>query len=264
MASRNVENDTSLAFGLSRLVFPQRCCVCESPISDPGQTGHQSASEGIPQTGSLDFCPGCLNQYFSWRGQECPRCGSHGVVVSDVTGDCNRCRRTSFRVSHVVALGNYRDPLKQLVLAVKREKREALAFQLGRLLGLRLRERVGEGPVHIVPIPIHWWKRLRRGFHAPLVIADGIQHETGWPVAGDWLVMRRLTMKQGTLSTRQRFANMRNSMMVRASRRVSRRVVLVDDVMTSGATINEAATKLAAHGADEIWGAVVARGVRTS
>ena len=264
MTSRNVEFGPSLVYSLGQLVFPHRCCVCESPISHSGQASDLAASDSGSHNASLDFCADCLKHYFFVPGRECPRCGSHGVAVSDVTGDCNRCRKLSFRMSRVVALGNYRAPLKQLVLAVKREKRESLAFQLGRMLGMRLQERGIDAPVIIVPIPIHWWKRLRRGFHAPLIIADGIQHQTGWPVARDWLAMRRLTMKQGTLSTRQRFANMRNSMMVRAGRRVSRRVILVDDVMTSGATMNEAAAKLATKGAEKIWGAVVARGVRAS
>ncbi len=251
--------DVSLAADLGTLVFPGRCCVCDLPLTHVGPDV-DLAERNRP----LDFCQGCLQLHFSSQGQECPRCGSHGVVVSEVTHDCNRCRRTSFRMTRVVALGNYQGPLKHLVLAIKREKREALAFQLGQLLGMRLKEQLGDHPIHIVPIPIHWWKRLRRGFHAPLVIADGIQHQTGWPIVRDCLAMRRLTMKQGTLSTRQRFANMRNSMMLRSGRRLSGHVVLVDDVMTSGATLNEAATKLAEGGSDAIWGAVVARGVRTS
>ncbi|MDB4777945.1 hypothetical protein OAG68_00650 [bacterium] len=147
---------------------------------------------------------------------------------------------------------------------MKRSKSEAIAVQLGELLADSVVETgVGSEANVIVPMPIHWWKKFRRGFNASSVIAKGLSRSLQIPFVGKSLCSMRLTRKQGTLSNIARIKNVKDSVGVWDSRRVSgRQVMLVDDVATSCATANEAAKVLHAAGAVHVTLVVVARGVR--
>ena len=136
-------------------------------------------------------------------------------------------------------------------------------MQLGRLLAQTMVETgVGADADLVTPIPVHWWKRLVRGFNASSVIAEGMSQLlqlSNQPT----LRSIRLTKKQGTLSTSARIANVKGAMKIVNRQRVSgKRVVLVDDVATSCATANEATIALFKAGAKTVTLAVAARGVR--
>jgi predicted amidophosphoribosyltransferase len=117
----------------------------------------------------------------------------------------------------------------------------------------------------IVPIPMHWTKRFQRGFQASAVIADGVQVEMRLPILLRCLRVVRRTAKQGTLETPERFRNVEGAFVVtNAKQIVNKRLLVIDDVMTSGATISQAAKMLLAAKASEIIVGVVARGARVS
>ena len=156
---------------------------------------------------------------------------------------------------------------KQSVIRMKRQFDDVMAIQFGRLMGNLLEKfDVSNDLDLIVPIPIHWSKRLRRkGFHGSDVIAEGIRHITGIKKNRRVLMSTRATAKQGKLSIRQRFQNINGALAVRRSVRLQDlQILLVDDVMTSGATVSEAAKVMMDAGAAKVFVAVVARGARVS
>jgi len=138
---------------------------------------------------------------------------------------------------------------------------EAFAFQLGRLLGLRLLQQEFFDEVDfLIPVPIHWRRRFQRGFHAAGVVAEGVHSITGIPVEGGVLRCQRLTQKQGTLVGQNRFKNVKNAFKLKPLVTVDgSKIVVVDDVMTSGATLSELAQVLRKSGAESVHCAVVAR-----
>jgi ComF family protein len=159
-------------------------------------------------------------------------------------------------------LGDYQPPLQQLVIRMKHAGQQPLCMQVGELLGQSVVAAPWASAIDaIVPMPAQWWRRVRRGDNVAALLAMGIAHATGRPLLESALRFVRATAKQGTLTNPQRFDNVHRAMAARRRARLEgRRVVLVDDVMTSGATMAEARRALVGAGVADVYVAIVARG----
>jgi ComF family protein len=148
------------------------------------------------------------------------------------------------------------------VLKIKHAQYEPLAASLGRLLAARIRQfSFPEAPELVVPVPMFWLSRWFRGANAAETVAVSLARALALPVASDLLVCRRYLRKQGTLRPDERRRNVRRAF--RTSLRFDirgARLLLVDDVMTTGATAHDASRALRQAGASAIYVAAVARG----
>ena len=144
---------------------------------------------------------------------------------------------------------------------MKRPMHDALSVAMGRLLVERRRERLaGVRADVIVPIPMFWGRRLGRGKNSPELLAGCLAKSLGVPLRTTILVRRRNTLPQAGLAPSRRFENVRGAFRVRRPDAVKdARVLLVDDVLTTGATCSEAADVLKQAGAAMVAVAVVAR-----
>lgn len=148
---------------------------------------------------------------------------------------------------------------------MKNQRDEPLAIQLGTLLGFELLANGWTEFDQIVPVPSHWIRKFKRGFQAADVIADTLSQRLGVPKSVRTVRTTRTTKKQGTLSTTARIANVRDAFELYPKADVrGQRILLVDDVLTSGATTSELARVLKRRGAAEVSVAVVARGAGVS
>lgn len=112
----------------------------------------------------------------------------------------------------------------------------------------------------VVPMAMHWSRRMVRGVNGPEISAEVVAGELGVPMARRLLVRRRKTRRQFNLSPPQRFRNVRQAFGVSAGYHLdAARVLLVDDILTTGATCSEAARVLRGAGAEEVGVAVLAR-----
>ena len=238
----------------AELVFPRQCPFCNVQV-----VTHKTGE-------TAPWCESCCDELIGNSLDRCQKCGATTHENNPFQESCKLCHGFDFRFRTCIAIGNYRGRLRGLVVDVKRQRNEVVAFQLGRLLGSQLqRYSISKESDLIVPIPTHWTRRFSRGFHASSVIADGIGAETGITRARRLMYCKRQTSKQGTLSTAARFTNVRNSFGVRSGSIIEgKRLVLVDDVMTSGATVSEAARILLRAGAKSVDVAVVERGAKAS
>ena len=240
---------------MASLIYPATCVGCDEPLDKlPKQVdvGFQS-----------NWCDGCWIRLPEPWERGCPKCGSFIKRPDAFEDRCALCRDLSLRFDSAVALGNYHGMLKRMVLDFKRDMNEMFAFQLGRLLGLKLMQQEFFDDVDfLIPVPIHWRRRFQRGFHAAGVVAEGVHSITGVPVECGMLCCERLTEKQGTLTGQKRFRNVKDAFKLKPLVTVDgSRIVIVDDVMTSGATLSELANVLQKSGAESVSCAVVARGM---
>ncbi len=144
---------------------------------------------------------------------------------------------------------------------MKHPRNDSLALAMGRLLHqTRMDELTGLQADLIIPIPMYWFRRLRRGTNSAEVLARCLGQKLGIPVHSRLLVRCRNTLPQSGLPPSRRFRNVRGGFRVRRTHRLKHaRVLLVDDVLTTGATASEVARVLKKAGASMVAVAVVAR-----
>jgi ComF family protein len=156
--------------------------------------------------------------------------------------------------------------LRECVLRLKTAGNQTLAYALGRTLGSKLKQMgFAEACSALAPVPIHWVRRMTRGVSVAELLAAGVADELGLAHFDDLFKNQRQTQKQGTLSRTERISNVRNAFMLRSGFEIDGcRLLLIDDVMTTGATLNELARLALKSGAAEVRVAVLARGLGVS
>ena len=180
-------------------------------------------------------------------------------------GKCAGCRDQKYGFSAVRSLGLYESDVREAVLKVKHHEWEHLAMALGQRLGAIIAEvPFPKPPELVVPIPMHWLRRLFRGTSAAETLARSLATAICLPFAGDLLRCRRMMKKQSTLIGAERQLNVKGAFAASRSYNISgARILLVDDVITTGATCDSAARVLLAAGAAAVYAVSVARGTGT-
>ena len=232
------------------LIFPPACNLCGGDLES---ADFEAA-----------FCTACRETLLKWDRPGCPRCARPLPAADTVTlQSCPACARRTPRFEQVTALGIYHGLMREAVLRVKRSHEEALTLALGRLLAERVITRPDRLSADvIVPIPMHWTRRLIRGVNGPEILAEVMSARLHIPVEPRLVWCRRRTKKQGTLVPAERRQNVRGAFGVATGNAIAdARVLLVDDVMTTGATANEIARQMCHAGAASVSIAVLARGI---
>jgi ComF family protein len=230
----------SRALGLQRALdwlLPQTCAVCAGPA------------------GAAALCTACQARLPRLAEKHCPRCAD----ISMTGEPCGHCLRESPHFDRVIAPFAYAAPLDTLVQALKYGHRLYLARWLGEQVAAALAEKMAAGdPPLIVPMPLHPQRLAARGFNQALEIARPLARRGRLDLATDIARRVRMTAAQFDLSREERQRNLRNAFECRADM-AGRKVIVVDDVMTSGSSANELSRVLKLHGASEVWVAVAAR-----
>ncbi len=244
---------------LWRLVYPEQCLVC-------GQA---------PEVSRRHFCSACYKG-LPWVGEHsCPRCGAPVGLHAAAAEGCAACRSLRFAFRRAVAPLRYQGVARELILAFKLGRRASLSYVLGDLLCDYLAETGLSRAVDlVVPVPLHWRRRVSRGFNQAALLGLEVATRFRLPLASRLLKRRRATVTQTALSGLGRGANVRDAFVARPARGglldrlagrehlLGRRVLLLDDVFTTGATVNECARVLRAAGAAEVLVLTVAHTCR--
>lgn len=228
---------------VNHLMWPAVCLRCREGISEE-ESG---------------LCRQCWGQLMACIGGDyCPRCGVNVGRYAIVAGSCPSCKNQAFDLDGIARAGVYENALRDMVLGFKKGKTE-LDYVLGSMArsafeGSCFREKIE----YFVPVPLHWFRHFVRGYNQSFVLAKKVK-SPAIKISTDFVRMR-YTRQQPTMPTAaRRKANVSGAFAVRRGHPFkNRNICLVDDVKTSGATLNECAKTLKEAGASSVFAVVLA------
>lgn len=233
----------SVLNGVVAALLAPLCAVCDCVLDEP-------------LTGCV--CPRCWNTIRLITPPICDRCGD---PLPRPNGHCPDCSRTSSVIGRARAIGEYDGTLREIVHALKYAGRLSLARPVAERMRQRGRDLI-DAVDYVVPVPLHWRRQYERGFNQARELARYL----GPPVV-EALRRRRATRAQVELAADRRRANVagafaRRESWVQSSSIQGKRLLLIDDVSTTGATLDACAQVLKEGGASDIYALTAARVVK--
>jgi ComF family protein len=205
------------------------------------------------------LCADCQKLLAGAETSRCPRCGS--AVSSAGPQACADCQGRELRFDGVLPLGSYKGDLRECVLKLKRPGHESLAVATAGLLYARHAEQLGGAKVDaVLPVPMHWARRLVRRANNAELLAATLATRLRAPMLHRAMRRVRNTRKQGPMLRTERLQNVRGAFRLAEDVAVQgKKLLVVDDVLTTGATCDEIAKTLKRAGATTVTIAVLAR-----
>ncbi len=220
---------------LFNLLFPDDCRVCGRPLQNVSRIPVCAECLRAPEPLLPDYYCACCRTPFL------------NAAPLDEEGRCELCRRGLRGFDAAYSFGAYEDTLRELIHLFKYGRIRPLAGRLGELMVSAIpRDQTFD---LVVPVPLHWRRRLERGFNQSELLARAVARRYGArPVNA--VRRKRSTAAQAGLSNAKRRSNVAGAFVVRRTAALDgRRVLLVDDVMTTGATLGSCAAALKRAGA---------------
>lgn len=230
------------------LFFPAACTGC---------------GQALTEHTAILLCARCRAALGIGYENPCLRCAMPLSTAVGPSSACAECQQRQPRFTSAVAIGKYEGVLRRLVLRAKSGYDDALALALGQRLANELAQRgVTNGYDSVVAVPVAGGRRFFRRVNVAEILAEAVARECQAPRLSGVLQFSRAVQKQANLTPAQRRRNVRGAMRVTTDFDLgSARLLVVDDVLTTGSTADEAARVLLAAGAARVDVAVAARGV---
>jgi predicted amidophosphoribosyltransferase len=254
-----------LSNGGIELLFPGTCLSCNEELDSTECS-----------VACVLLCDECLDELELFEGPVCRLCGAPvpklpapnapealDRPIGPAAAGCYSCRGRKLWFDRTIAAGLYDGLLRDLLLRMKQAAGDPLSLTVGRLIWHRQADELRALGVDVVaPIPLHWRRRLSHRTNSAALLAEVLAGELRAPLATGLLRRRRHTQPQFSLTPPQRWENMRQAFALRSGQHLDQaHVLLVDDILTTGATCSEAAKVLKKAGADRVTVVVAARAI---
>lgn len=235
-----------------RFFLPADCAACGSPLT----------SDPVPL-----FCTTCWNTIAPLKLARCSQCDrplpSPVVLTYSPSHRCHHCSVRPPAYAKAWTLYPYLPPLQDAICLFKYRGKVSLAKPLGRLMLEALPPSLNTDLV--IPVPLHPSRLREREFNQSLLLADQVATYLHQPLSFTNLVRTVPSEPQSTLSRKERLKNLRRAFAVRHPEQVAqKRILLIDDVFTTGTTVNECAKVLRKAGAEAVFVLTLARTIESS
>ncbi|MDO5293288.1 MAG: ComF family protein [bacterium] len=221
------------------LIYPQRCPICEKIVLPKGAF----------------ICSECYDKLQWVNAPYCMKCGK--PIASNYKEYCYDCENKNFHYEYGYGMWIYDENLRRSIVGFKyKNRREYADFYIQQLV-LHYREKINRMQVDVIaPVPVHKKRYRQRGYNQAAILAEGLGRELGYPVEDELLVRCKYTAPQKTLNDKERFLNLEKAFKVnrkKISEYVGKKVLLVDDIYTTGSTIEACTNVLLQAGAAKVY-----------
>jgi ComF family protein len=237
---------------LVSVFFPAGCRICDKLLTGGSR---------------VPICEQCLDSFAAPPEKKCQVCGQPLGWMTSVEDDalvCRACQQKTYAFERARSYGIYDGPLVQAILLLKWERMEPLgAWFADRLAEIAVRESQSMVADVVVPVPLHRERERARGYNQAGLISKPLARKLGLPHKAVLLMRTRPRPPQQVLTLEERWESVRGAFATRPGSQVDKkRVLLVDDVMTTGATLDACARALLESGAKSVLGLTIARAAR--
>ena len=221
---------------LKGLLYPRRCPVCHDVVEDKGEL----------------VCRICRTRLPVVRQPSCRKCGK--PLLAERQEYCQDCLRKHHWYRQGRAAFTYDELMRRSIAKFKYEgRREYAAFYAEEILRSCGREAALWNAQTLVPIPLHPSRRRKRGFNQAELLAEELSRRLGIPVDKKVLIRTKHTKAQKQLNDQERLSNLKDAFSIRKGCTPKHTIILVDDIYTTGSTMDEAARVLLENGAQTVY-----------
>lgn len=222
------------------LIFPRTCSLC---------------GENISFKNNKNICDSCINSLPKLEGLICHKCS---LPLSDGGATCTDCKETkNIYFENLKALYVYTDKIRILIKKLKYAKRPFLAKDLSlKMADFIKKENIADNVDIIIPVPIHWYKGLLRGYNQASLLAEGVAKEINKPFYAKALIRTKYTKPQFKLKKQQRIENLENMFVLNkkyADIIKRKNILLIDDIATTCSTANQCSKVLKENKAHKVF-----------
>lgn len=223
------------------LIYPVRCPFCNEIVIPKGKR----------------VCPACMEKLPYINEPRCMKCSK--PIENEEAEYCSDCSRKAYHYDRGYAIWIYNDIMKRSIANFKyRSRKDNAVFYVNEIIRLYGNTIKALSPDVIVPVPIHHSKYLERGYNQAQILALPIGRELNIPVLPGLLLRSKKTMPQKKLSDKERLRNLSEAFSYNAKaafeyNKPIQRVLLVDDIYTTGSTIEACTNILKANGISKVF-----------
>lgn len=215
------------------MLYPKTCCFC-------GRVSHQ------------EICDSCKEKVFYIQEPRCKKCGK--PIRYEEQEYCLDCQKQSFHYVQGRSLWIHKGAVPWSIYQFKYHNRriygQFYAQELYRVYGRMI---VEWGIDLIVPVPLHWRRRRKRGYNQAEIVAKNLGELTGIPVETGLVIRKKFTEPQKSLNNKERAKNLKGVFEVRKTTVRQKNILLIDDIYTTGSTIDEISKILLEKGHNKVW-----------
>nr|WP_302019873.1 ComF family protein [uncultured Acetatifactor sp.] len=220
--------------GLLQLLFPLRCPVCDDIVRPSGEK----------------ICLECLGRLKLLAPPWCMKCGKRLAEEGEFCADCRRIQHLFRRGRALYEYESAAPAIYRFKYGSRREYADLFGEQVAEYLGDFVRT---VGPDALIPIPLHRKRQAARGYNQAECLARAVGSRLGVPVQADYLVRVKNTVPLKYENPEERQNNLKKAFNIARNDVKLRRVILIDDIYTTGSTMDEAVRTLQAAGVREVW-----------
>lgn len=217
-----------------RLLYPLHCPVCDGIVSDMEE----------------QICPECERKLRLLMPPWCMRCGKKVEEGQELCADCTVRQHTFLRGRALYEYDSIAPSLYRFKYSHRQEYAAFFGEQAAGYLGEFIR---GVHPDALIPIPLHPARKNKRGYNQAELFADQLGQRMGIPVRKDYLVRVKNTVPLKYLNPSQRQNNLKKAFNIRGNDVKLEVIILIDDIYTTGATMDEAASVLKSAGVKSVY-----------
>jgi len=226
---------------IKNLIFPVNCGSCGEPLN---------------LTNADCICPDCESELETVFSDGCCFCGrpleTEGIL-------CRTCRGKTYYTDGFFTACRYEGNIRNLIVNFKFNGRKYLGKILGKILAETFLSKINENFDYIVPVPLSKKRLKERGYNQSYVLSKSVSEASGIEINAALLKRKKHTLPQTDLKRNQRFENIKEAFFA-DSKASNKKILLIDDVATTGATVQSAVSALKRESAEKVTALVLAHG----